>query len=43
MHIDLPYGSGTLPLDVPEKNLIDVVVPKESTQRSMGVSYMLTG
>ena len=29
MHIELPYGSGTLPLDVPERNLIDVVVPNE--------------
>jgi nickel-dependent lactate racemase len=29
MHIQLPYGKGTLPLDVPENNLIDVVVPKE--------------
>ena len=29
MHIQLPYGRGTLPLDVPEKNLIEVVVPKE--------------
>jgi lactate racemase len=29
MHIQLPYGKGTVPLDVPEKNLIDVVLPKE--------------
>ncbi len=32
MHIQLPYGKGTLPLDVPEKNLIDVVLPKEFIQ-----------
>ncbi len=29
MHIELPYGKGTVPLDVPDKNLLDVVVPKE--------------
>ncbi len=29
MHIQLPYGKGTLPLDVPDENLIDVVVPRE--------------
>jgi nickel-dependent lactate racemase len=29
MHIELPYGKGTVPLDVPEKNLLEVVVPKE--------------
>jgi len=29
MHIELPYGKGTLPLDVPEKNLLEVAVPKE--------------
>jgi len=29
MHIQLPYGKGTLPLDIPDKNLIEVVVPKE--------------
>lgn len=32
MHIQLPYGKGTLPLDVPDQNLIDVVVPKEFIQ-----------
>ena len=32
MHIELPYGKGTLPLDVPDKNLLDVVVPKEFIQ-----------
>jgi nickel-dependent lactate racemase len=32
MHIDLPYGKGNLPLDVPDENLIDVVVPKELIQ-----------
>jgi nickel-dependent lactate racemase len=29
MHIELPYGKGTMGLEVPEKNLLDVVVPKE--------------
>jgi nickel-dependent lactate racemase len=29
MHIELPYGKGTLPLDVPEKNHLEVAVPKE--------------
>ena len=29
MHIELPYGKGTVPLDVPDKNLLKVVVPKE--------------
>ena len=29
MHIELPYGKGTVPLDVPDKNLLEVVVPKE--------------
>ncbi|MFA5103347.1 MAG: nickel-dependent lactate racemase [Candidatus Thermoplasmatota archaeon] len=29
MHLELPYGKGTLPLDVPEKNLLEVAVPKE--------------
>jgi nickel-dependent lactate racemase len=29
MNIELPYGKGTLPLDVPDKNLLEVVVPKE--------------
>jgi len=28
MHIEIPYGKGVLPLDVPDKNLLDVVVPK---------------
>jgi lactate racemase len=32
MHIELPYGKGVLPLDVPDKNLLDVVVPKEFIQ-----------
>ena len=32
MHIELPYGKGTLGLDVPDKNLLDVVVPKEIIQ-----------
>lgn len=32
MHIELPYGKGTLPLDVPEKNLLEVAVPKEFIQ-----------
>ena len=32
MHIELPFGKGTLPLDVPDKNLLDVVVPKEFIQ-----------
>jgi len=32
MHIEMPYGKGVLPLDVPDKNLLDVVVPKEFIQ-----------
>jgi nickel-dependent lactate racemase len=32
MHIELPYGNGTLSLDVPEKNLLEVAVPKEFIQ-----------
>jgi nickel-dependent lactate racemase len=32
MHIELPYGKGTVPLDVPEKNLLEVAVPKEFIQ-----------
>lgn len=32
MHIELPYGKGTLSLDVPDKNLIEVAVPKEFIQ-----------
>jgi nickel-dependent lactate racemase len=32
MHIELPYGKGTVGLDVPEKNLLGVVVPKEFIQ-----------
>ena len=32
MNIELPYGKGTLPLDVPEKNLLEVAVPKEFIQ-----------
>ena len=32
MHIELPYGKGTLPLDIPDKNLLAVVVPKEFIQ-----------
>ncbi len=32
MHIELPYGKGVLPLDVPDKNLLEVVVPKEFIQ-----------
>ncbi len=32
MHIELPYGEGTVPLDVPEKNLLDVAEPKEYIQ-----------
>ncbi len=29
MHIELPYGKGTLPLDVPDSNLLEVVTPNE--------------
>lgn len=32
MHIELPYGKGTLPLDVPDTNLLDVVLPNEYIQ-----------
>jgi nickel-dependent lactate racemase len=32
MHIQLPYGKSTVPLTVPDKNLIEVVVPKEFIQ-----------
>lgn len=32
MNIELPYGKGTLPLDVPDKNLLEVIVPKEFIQ-----------
>lgn len=32
MHIQLPYGKGTLPLDVPDENLIEVIVPREFIQ-----------
>jgi nickel-dependent lactate racemase len=32
MHIQLPYGKGTVPLTVPDKNLIEVAVPKEFIQ-----------
>src|SRR5512137_2993487 len=32
MHIELPYGKGTVPLDVPEKNLLEVALPKEYIQ-----------
>lgn len=32
MNIELPYGKGTLPLDVPDKNLLEVVIPKEFIQ-----------
>ena len=32
MNIELPYGKGTLSLDVPDKNLLEVVVPKEFIQ-----------
>jgi len=32
MHIELPYGKGTLSLDVPDKNLLEVAVPKEFIQ-----------
>ena len=32
MHIELPYGKGVLPLDVADKNLLEVVVPKEFIQ-----------
>jgi nickel-dependent lactate racemase len=32
MHIELPYGKRTLTLDVPDKNLLDVVFPKEYIQ-----------
>jgi lactate racemase len=32
MHIELPYGAGTVPLDVPEKNLLEVAIPKEYIQ-----------
>ena len=34
MNIELPYGKGNLPLDVPDKNLLEVVVPKEFIQPS---------
>ena len=40
MHIELPYGKGTLPLDVSEKNLIDVVVPKEFIQPQQSESII---
>ena len=29
MEVELPYGKKKLPLNVPEKNLLDVVLPKE--------------
>jgi nickel-dependent lactate racemase len=32
MRIELPYGKGTLPLDVPDNNLLEVAVPKELIQ-----------
>ena len=32
MHIELPFGKGTLPLDVPDKNLLEVALPKEYIQ-----------
>jgi nickel-dependent lactate racemase len=32
MHIELPFGKGTVPLDVPDENLLNVVVPKEFIQ-----------
>jgi nickel-dependent lactate racemase len=32
MQIQLPYGKGTLPLDVPDKNLLKVVLPREFIQ-----------
>ncbi|DAC73045.1 MAG TPA: nickel-dependent lactate racemase [Thermoplasmata archaeon] len=32
MRIELPYGKGTLNLNVPDKNLLDVVFPKEVIQ-----------
>jgi len=31
MRIQLPYGKGTLPLDIPDINLIDVVLPQGTT------------
>jgi nickel-dependent lactate racemase len=32
MNIELPYGKGSLPLDVPDENLLEVVAPKEFIQ-----------
>ena len=32
MNIELPYGKGSLPLDVPDENLLEIVVPKEFIQ-----------
>jgi nickel-dependent lactate racemase len=32
MHIELPYGKKTIGLDVPDKNLLEIVVPKEFIQ-----------
>ncbi|MCX6665830.1 MAG: nickel-dependent lactate racemase [Euryarchaeota archaeon] len=32
MHLLLPYGKHTVPLDVPDKNLLDVILPKEIVQ-----------
>lgn len=32
MHIELPYGKGTVPLDVPDSNLLEVVTPNEYIQ-----------
>ncbi len=32
MRIELPYGKGILNIDVPDQNLLDVVVPKEYIQ-----------
>ena len=29
MQIQLPYDKGTLPLDIPDNNLLDVVLPRE--------------
>lgn len=32
MHLQLPYGKQTVPLDVPDERLLDVVLPKEIIQ-----------
>ena len=32
MHIELPFGKGTVPLDVPDGNLLEIALPKEYIQ-----------